>query len=344
MYDVMNYMAYMKEIVKGRLANKKIPILVTICVTNRCNLRCRYCYEEYYERNHREFTTDELLGLIDELAEMGTKYISVNGGEALLRDDIEVVVDKIKERNMLCHLSTNGLLVKNKIPVLKKIDSLAISIDGDRESNDSNRGANTYNRIIEAIECLNENNIKFHTHTVLTKNNKNAVDEMMVLARRYGFKTQFSTLRMEDSPDKTIGLDNDEMRAIVTKILDYKKAGFPVFFSSGAYKYFLDWPFSYDRQTIKGKLPENYKPIECYIKRFACHIEANGFVYPCIVLVNKFKALNFLEVGFKKAWESLSDNDCKACYNICCNDLNLTFGLKPRSTWNAIKIVMNRFA
>ncbi|MCJ7616586.1 MAG: radical SAM protein [Desulfobacterales bacterium] len=344
MSDVIRYIAYIKELVKGRLSQKRTPILVTVCVTNRCNLRCRYCYEEYYARNHEEFTTEELLNLIDELAEMGTKYISVNGGEALLRDDIEIIVDKIKEKKMLCHLSTNGLLVKKKISVLKKVNSLAVSIDGARQGNDLNRGEGTYDKIVEAIECLKENNIKFHTHTVLTKNNKNAADEMMVIARRYGCKAQFSVLRESDSPDKEIGLDDDEVREIVTKILDYKKDGRPVFFSYDAYDYFLRWPFSYQKQTIKGKLPEGYKPIECYIKRFSCHIEANGLVYPCVVLVNKFEALNFLEVGFKKAWENLSKNDCKACYNICCNDLNLTFGLKPQPIWNAVKIAMGRIA
>ena len=67
-------------------------------------------------------------------------------------------------------------------------------------------------------------------------------------------------------------------------------------------------------------------------------------MYPCVVLVNKFKALTFLEVGFRKAWENLSDNDCKACYNICCNDLNLTFGLRLCSLWNAVRLVIDRFS
>lgn len=338
------YISYVTKIIGCHLSGKNIPILVTICVTNRCNLRCRYCYEEYYARNHEEFTTEELLDLIDELAEMGTKYISVNGGEALLRDDIESVIDKIKEKKMLCHLSTNGLLVKKKISALKKVNSLAVSIDGNKKANDLNRGEGTYDKIVEAMECLKENNIKFHTHTVLTKNNKDAADEMMAVARRYGCRAQFSVLREADSPDKGIGLDDNEVREIVTKILGYKKDGLPVFFSYDAYDSFLNWPFSYRKQTIKGKIPEGYKPVECYIKRFSCHIEANGLVYPCIVLVNKFEALNFLEVGFKKAWENLAKNDCKACYNICCNDLNLTFGLKPRPIWNAVKIVMGRFA
>lgn len=336
------YISYALEIMKGHLTHKNIPILVTLCVTNRCNLKCIYCYEEYYERSHREFTTEELLSLIDELSEMGTKYISVNGGEALIRRDIETIVDKIKEKNMLCHLSTNGLLIKDNIPVLKKINSLAISIDGAKESNDFNRGKGVYNKVIEAVECLNENRIKFHTHTVLTKNNKNAVDEIMALALKYGFKAQFSTLRVWDSPDKQINLNDNELKEIIKKILTYKKKGFPVFFSRNSYKDTLSWPFSYDKQMILDNIPEGYRPTKCYIKRFSCHIEANGLVYPCVLLVNKFPALNFLDAGFKKAWENLKDNDCKACYNVCCNDLNRIFGFKPDVIWNAFKIVMDR--
>jgi len=337
------YISYILEITKGHIAHKNIPILVTLCLTTRCNLKCIYCYADCNERNQKEFTTSEILNLIDELAEMGTKYISLNGGEALLRDDIEIIINKIKEKHILCHLSTNGVLVKKNIQALKKIDSIAISIDGDRESNDSNRGKGTYDKIIDGFECLSENNIKFHTHTVLTKNNKNALDEMMPLARKYGFKAQFSSLRGEDSPNKTIVLEDDKLKKIISKILEYKKNRYPVFFSYDSYKNLLEWPFSYNKSTVFDTLPDDYKPIPCYIKRFSCHIEANGLVYPCIVLVNKFRALNLLEVGFKKAWENLATNDCKACYNICCNDLNLIFGLRLNSIRNAFKIVMNRF-
>ena len=86
----------------------------------------------------------------------------------------------------------------------------------------------------------------------------------------------------------------------------------------------------------------SYKSIECYIKRFSCHIEPNGLVYPCIVLVNKFPALNFLDSGFQKAWKNLENNDCKTCCNICCYDLNQIFLLKPNILWNTFKIVMDR--
>ena len=342
MNKFLKYSAFAGEVLKGHLTRRDIPVLVTLCVTNRCNLKCIYCYEEYYDRDHREFTKDEIFALIGELSRMGTKYISVNGGEPLLREDIDAIIDRIKVKNMLCHLSTNGLLVKNHIPAVKKLDSLAISLDGEKEKNDLNRGKGVYDKVIDAIEYLSKNSIRFHTHTVLTRNNEGAVDEIMSLAVKYRFKAQFSPLRAEDSPDKKIGLDDVKIREIAKKILDYKKRGLPVFFSHKSYELLLNWPFSYNRQIISGEAPEGYKPVNCYLKRFSCHIEANGMVYPCIVLVNKFRALNFLEAGFRKAWENLKNNDCKGCYNVCCNDLNLMFGFNLDTLWNVCRLVKDR--
>ncbi len=340
---INKYLGFAGEILKGRITSKRIPVLVVLCVTNRCNLRCQYCYEECYDRRGcLEFTTGQIFSLIDQAAGMGTKLISINGGEALLRDDIGVILDKIKEKNMLCQLTSNGLLIKKKTDVLKKVDSLCLSLDGIGQANDLNRGQGTYEKIIEAIEHMRANGIKFHTNTVFTKNNKNAVDEIMGLADKYKFKAQFSILRREDSPNKDICLSDDEVKKVISKLVDYKKNGLPAFYSSRSFKNALDWPFSFDRQIITGALPAGYKTSPCYIKQFLCHIEANGLVYPCIVLVNKFKAMNFLEVGFKKAWDNLAVNNCSACYNICCNDLNMIFGLRPESVCNAFRIVADR--
>ncbi|HHT9133823.1 MAG TPA: radical SAM protein [Candidatus Avalokitesvara rifleensis] len=334
MNKLIKHAAFAKEILKGHILQKNIPVLVTLCVTNRCNLKCIYCYEECFKRPERDFTTEEVLSLVDELSEMGTKYISINGGEALLRDDIETIIDRINEKNILCHLSTNGILIPKKINAVRKMDSLSISIDGARGSNDLNRGTGTYDKIIEAFKSLKANHVNFQTSTVVTKNNENAVDEIMDLALNYGFSAQFSLLRRQDSPNKDIGLEDDQIKALVQRIMDYKEKGFPVFFSCDSYENVLNWPFSYDKQIIFNEPLNGYKPIKCYIKKFACHIEANGLVYPCVVLVNKFRALNFLEVGFKKAWQNLEKNNCKACYCICHSELNQIFGLRPKAIWN----------
>ena len=343
MHKGLKYFSYGKEIVKGHLLRQNIPVLVTLCVTNRCNLRCRYCYEEYYDRNHREFTTTEIMALIETLSAMGTRYVSINGGEPLLRNDLEQIIDQVKAKNMLCHLSTNGLLLPQYIQAMKNVDSIAISLDGDSASHDYNRGKGTYDRVLTAFEVLKANHIPFHTSTVLTKQNKQAIEHILELARQYDFKAQFSALRAADSPQPELALSDAELDDVFKKILRYKQQKQPIFFSAQAYQHALNWPLSYNTQMVFHEQAQNqHHEEECYLKHFSCHIEANGLVYPCIVLVNKFEALNFLEVGFQKAWENATTCECKACYNLCTNDLNQIFGLRLSAIWNAFKIVLER--
>ncbi len=280
--------------------------------------------------------------LIDELSKFGTRMISINGGEALLRDDIEIIINKINSKGMICQLTTNGLLIKEKIKLLKNVNTFCVSIDGSSQENDLSRGGGTYDKITQALEILSKNNHRFHTNTVLTKNNRNAIDYMMGLAAKFGFKAQFGILRPEDSPDKNIVLSEEEIKKALFKIRGYKKAGLPVFYSLRALDNALYWPFPYDKQVIFGNLPGGCRLNRCSLNKFACHIEANGLVYPCVELVGKIKTLNFLETGFRKAWENLKEVNCSACYSICCNDISLVFGLKPAGIWNAFDIVIGR--
>ena len=342
MNNIKKYLNFGTEVLKARLMRRNIPVLVVLCVTDKCNLKCAYCYQKSFRGQKIEFTTDEIFSLIDELGEMGTKFISINGGEALMRDDIELIIDKINKKNLLVQLTTNGQLITRKINVLKKVDSLCVSLDGLKESNDLNRGQGSYEKIIEGLECLKANNIKFHTNTVISKNNLNAVDEIMALALKYGFIAQFSILRQEDAPRPELGLNDAEIRKVIQQILSYKEKGFLVFYSYHSYEKALNWPFSYQQQMTSEKMPPGQKTDPCYIKKMACQIEADGLVYPCVTLVNKFKALNLREVGFKKAWENLKNCDCQACYVICHNELNGLFGLKRDAIWNAFKIAIRR--
>jgi MoaA/NifB/PqqE/SkfB family radical SAM enzyme len=342
MKKIQKYISYMIAILKGRITQKRIPVFVTICLTNRCNLRCIYCYENYYSRDFPDPSANDIFSLLDDLAASGTKYISLNGGEVLLRDDLPLIINKVNEKGMLCHLSTNGLLANKHIDVLRQVDSLAISMDGRKEENDINRGNGVYDKLIDTFDILKENKITFHTHTVLTRNNVNAIEDMLAIAVRYNCKAQFSILRINDSTAKNISLSDDEIRNTLRKLIELKHKGYPAFFSENAYRDALNWPMSFDVPFVMGNnIPGHTK---CFLKDFSCHIEANGFVYPCVPLVNKINALNYKTVGFQKAWDNLEKCKCNACYSVCCNDLNRIFMLDPCSIFNAVGIVKNRFS
>lgn len=329
-------------ILKGRIFNKNIPLVVGLHVTNRCNFNCVYCYGVYYDNKKGDFTTNDILKLVDELSDMGTRYITLTGGEPLLRDDIEIIIDRIKEENILCSMNTNGSLIGKKINIVKKLDSITISLDGaEKATNDKNRGGNTFVKIMEGIRLLKSNKIPFDSVTVVTKNNFRSLRNILELAQNEGFMAEFNLVQDPNSEINNTAkyqLPTEEVKEVLRQLIQFKKEGYPVLYANSSRKYALNWPFDYNCKILYGKIPKNFEYPPCYMGKFICHVESNGLVYPCGQLINNFPALDFRDVGFKKAWENvLNKRKCITCYSLCHNEQNLFYHLHPNVIINTIK-------
>ena len=332
--NVSLYTGFLLDIVKGRIFSRIKPLVVGLNVTNRCNLKCPYCCGDYHNRSTaKDFTKEELFDLIETLSRMGTRVIYVSGGEPLIRDDIGEVIDKIKSKNMLCFMNTNGTLVPKKIEEIRKLDSLTISLDGDEYSNDINRGSGTFKKILEAIRVVTNQGLPVSTTTVINRNNLNSLDTVISLARKLRYTAEFNlpyeqTLGNRDNP--VMQLSDSEIRTVLKKLIEQGKNGAPLSFSAASRKYALSWPLPYSQKIMYNAPPPGFKIINCYMGRFMCLIDSDGLVYPCGQLLGKFPAMNIHKVGFEKAWENtLKKKTCKTCYCICLTEFNQLFGLRP---------------
>src|SRR5215813_1930193 len=97
---------------------------VRFSVTDRCNLRCRYCMpEDEYVWLPREsiLTFEEITRLARVFAELGVSKIRLTGGEPLLRHGVPDLVAQLKRhaRPRDIALTTNGLLLARYAEELK---------------------------------------------------------------------------------------------------------------------------------------------------------------------------------------------------------------------------------
>lgn len=338
----LNHASFVGKIIKTNITKHWFPLIVSLTLTNRCNLKCIYCYGSYFTRKIKDFPAKFWLDLIDELSSMGTRLIHLEGGEPLLRDDIGKLIDYVKRKNMICRLNSNGLLVPKKIKEIKKLNSLCISLDGDEESNDKNRGKGTYKKIIEAIRVAKQHGLAVLTSTVLTSNNieSGAIEKVLSLAREMGFGAQFSFLYEQTTDftdDPACSVRDDALKKAISKLINYKKMGWPIFYSIATYNNAFNWPASYNvkKFTIKNPPPSGFKYIPCYMGRLMCFVDGDGMVYPCGEHIGTFPALNIFDVGFKKTWENIAKRkECLTCYNTCFNEYNQLFSCKPSVLWN----------
>ena len=95
-----------------------------ISVTDKCNLRCRYCMPEegVCKKSHADMLTeDEIIQAVEAAADLGIRKIRITGGEPLVKKNIVSIcrraaaVEGIKE---VC-LTTNGILLPQLAQALK---------------------------------------------------------------------------------------------------------------------------------------------------------------------------------------------------------------------------------
>ncbi len=168
--------------------NKDSLEILSVILTNRCNLKCVYCGRNENENNScikNELTKDEWLEIFKDAKKVGLRKVNMTGGEIFCRHDcLELIVETIK-LGLEVSIETNGTIVtKNQIDYLKPFKdklSISISLDGiNRETNDLTRGNGSFDKTFKMIKIIKDSGIPLRIITVLSKNN---YDEIPKLAR-----------------------------------------------------------------------------------------------------------------------------------------------------------------
>lgn len=124
---------------------------VRLSVTDRCNLRCRYCMAEKMEFLPRSelLTFDEIEALTDILIARGVKRLRLTGGEPLVRRGVLDLVRALGRRVGAgldeLTLTTNGTQLPTAAPILvasgvRRINVSLDSLDADRFAYITRRG------------------------------------------------------------------------------------------------------------------------------------------------------------------------------------------------------------
>ena len=106
-----------------------------ISVTDRCNLRCRYCMpEDIPSVEHTDILSyEELLSICESAADLGICKFKITGGEPLVRKGCAGFIERLKQLPGVRQvtLTSNGLLLEPYLERLKEagIDGINISLD-----------------------------------------------------------------------------------------------------------------------------------------------------------------------------------------------------------------------
>ena len=162
------------DAMKEKATSRGIPISAHLDITWKCNERCVHCYLEHEGKD--EMSTGEIKDIIRQLADAGTFFLSISGGEPLLRRDCFEILEFARSLRFSVKLKTNAVMIGLKeAQRLKKlgVEEVQISVYSHRpEVHDAiTKLPNSLRRTTEAIRHLVANDIKVSVTNVLMKYN-----------------------------------------------------------------------------------------------------------------------------------------------------------------------------
>lgn len=219
------------------LFRRKKPILGTVIVTDKCNLKCKHCSVNNITAVVHPYAA--IKKEMEQLYDMGIRILFFCGGETFLWRDGDKTL-----RDLVIEAKTMGFLIVNVVtngtwPLdLPEADLILLSLDGDRERHNAIRG-DTYDTILKNISQATADNICFYM--AINRINKDAIRHVCEMARdtknvravSFNFHTPY--------PDtKDLALSRNEKAQCCEVITQMMKEGAPVFNLKSAFPYLID--------------------------------------------------------------------------------------------------------
>jgi len=286
----------------GRIAKK-----LRISITDRCNMRCVYCMPS---NNTNWLNQENLLNYeqITRLAKifvyLGIEKIKITGGEPTIRSNVENLVKSLSSIEGLRSVSmtTNGLLIKDKIKILKEfgLESLNISLDTFKPDRfKAMSGIDGFFKVMGAINTALNENLPVKINVVIMRGwNDDEISHFVRFSRDTGCTVKFIEFMPLDGTGiwaKDLVVSKSEMLDRINNDFIHQLSPLDNDKSDPARLYTFD-----DGKGVIGFIPSITEPFCQNCDRV--RITADGKLYTCLFDKSSYNLKDLLEEG-------KSDND-----------------------------------
>src|SRR6266850_2752620 len=269
--------------------SRAVPMSALLELTFVCNHACSFCYNS--PTGQKEMTTQEVFEALQKLADFNILYLTLTGGEPLVRRDFFEIARKARDLGFALRIYTNAFLIDE--PMAKRIREIAnpieieISIHGARPETHEKLTCvpGSLQRVINAVKHLRAQGIKVNLKCPITRDNQEEVLDMRRLATELGVMIIFDpVITPRDDGDK------DPLSLMATD--DFLRR----FWSDPAYAAARIDPVPIPRKEQPGEAV-------CGTGRSSFAIDPYGNIYPCVQW--RRKVANIKEVAsLKEIWHS----------------------------------------
>lgn len=141
----------------------KFPEFIGIQFTQRCNLRCKMCFQwgpQGYFLNKKfnlfreEVKAEKWNKFFDEISEYKPTVVFW-GGEPLLYRDIRKIMKHLHAKELKSAIITNGTLLEEYAQdIVSSVYRIAVSLDGPEKINDNIRGRGVFSKVMKGLRKI----------------------------------------------------------------------------------------------------------------------------------------------------------------------------------------------
>ena len=262
-----------------------IPIEVSIDLTHHCNFRCQHCYIPDFSAPDL-LTTERVCSLLDELAEMGTLFLTLTGGEMLLRKDWHEIGCHARDLGFSLRLFSNGSTITpdiaDKIKSLHAVAEVSLYSMDEEIFEKITQRKGSFKKTIRGVELLRDREIEVLLKIPLMVFNADGYEKVFHYGRAIGadVKADPRIVAKKDGDLSTLSLNAD-----TEALLPYYRSGHtPCSVSEGGA----------DDPRFDGPL--------CAAGNRYANISSSGDVRACNALTPV--AGNVREQSFREIWET----------------------------------------
>jgi len=162
---------------------------IVISLTNRCNFKCKYCFQDSgIGCIGEEMDTDTVKMILNKFKKLSREsFVQFTGGEPMIRKDFFDLVKYALSLGYVVRFSTNGRMLnkinKSKLDLLKSNNVyIKISLDGSKEEvHEKYRDRGSFVKIIKGIKKLRKHTKNLCIKSVISKQNIHDIKSLLKL-------------------------------------------------------------------------------------------------------------------------------------------------------------------
>jgi MoaA/NifB/PqqE/SkfB family radical SAM enzyme len=302
---------------KAKMFRRPTPLQIVFEVTHLCNLACEYC--DRHTQLPNELALDEIHAIIREFAGMGMTGMTLDGGDPLVRSDIDLIIEELARLHLRIAINTNGILIPRKLESVKKAALVTVSLDGPERYHDVMRGEGSFEKAVRGIRAARDAGVIVKLRCTVHRENVDAVPQLVELAEDLdspiAFQPALNSLFLDtDRDDSRWALDTAAFRRMVLWLCERKKRTKYIANHYASLKHFLSFP--------------DYKEPPCSAGWIHATLDPQGYLYHCGQVNRGRQKISVRELGAKKAFETIARYSCGECWCASLVETNYIWGMQ----------------